>query len=67
MHTTERILEFLHGKKAIIVGISAVLITYFSKETIISDNLALALQSILAILGGGADILTNQKLGVHRK
>ena len=61
-----KILEFLHGKKAIILGVSGAVLIYLTKETVISGNLAMLLQTILAILGGGADVATGKLMGVRK-
>jgi len=62
-----QVLEWLHGKKAIIIGICGVVIVYLMKESLIDENLAMALQAILTLLGGGADVMTMKRLGTTRK
>jgi hypothetical protein len=53
-------LKWLSGKKSAIIGILALIITYFLTEGVITDNLAYLLNGILIIIGGGASYATKQ-------
>lgn len=63
----EKLLEFLHGKKAIIFGVCMAVLTYLTNENVVTGNLAILIQSVLTLIFGGADVLTTKKFGVHRK
>lgn len=62
----QTILQFLAGKKAYILSISAAILSYLVAGDIINANLGALIQTILSILGGGAMIATN-KLGIVKK
>lgn len=53
-------LKWLSGKKSAIIGILALIITYFLTEGVITDNLAYLLNGILVIIAGGASYATKQ-------
>lgn len=53
-------LKWLSGKKSAIIGILALIITYFLTEGVITDNLAYLLNGILVIIGGGASYATKK-------
>lgn len=55
-----KILFWLSGKKAVIVGLAGIIITYLTKENILTVNFAYTLQSIITLLAGGASIATTK-------
>ena len=62
-----KILELLHGKKAIIVALCFITVAYLFDETLINENLRKALEAILMVLAGGADLATGKYLNTTRK
>ncbi len=67
MHTFERVLGFLHGKKTIIFGIVHLTNALLTLKGVYDADIATYIAGILALVGGGADYATSTKLGVHRK
>jgi len=59
------LLDWLEGKKALILSISAAVLSYAVAGHLINPDLGALLQTILSILGGGAVYATN-KLGAAR-
>ncbi len=59
----QKIVDFLHGKKAVIIGVFGLVVAYLVQEGQVSPNLGTLLSGIIALLGGGADFAT-KKLGV---
>lgn len=59
----QKAVDFLHGRKATILGLVLVINLFLAKEGIINENTAIMIQGILSVLGIGADAATN-KLGV---
>lgn len=53
-------LKWLSGKKSAIIGILALIVTYFLTEGVINDNLAILFNGILVIIGGGASYATKK-------
>lgn len=56
----QKIVDVLHGKKGILIGLIAVVNIYLAKQGVISANAATLIQGIVSLLGAGADIVTNQ-------
>lgn len=48
------LLNYLDGKKAVILSISALVLSYLVTAGVLEPSLGTLLQSILSILGGGA-------------
>lgn len=67
MHTFERILEFLHGKKTVIFGIAHLTNALLALKGVYDADISAYIASVLVAIGGGADYATSTKLGVHRK
>lgn len=59
----EKVVDFLHGRKATILGLVLMVNTFLVKEGLVSVNAAALIQGIISLLGVGADIATSQ-LGV---
>ena len=53
-------LKWLSGKKSALIGILALIVTFLVSETIITQNLAILLNGILVIIGGGASYATKK-------
>lgn len=54
------ILKWLSGKKSTIIAILAAVVTFLLSENIINENLAILLNGILIIVGGGASYATRK-------
>jgi hypothetical protein len=55
-----KVLEFLQGKKTVILGCLLILVSYLSQDNIISANLGYALSAMLTLIGGGASYATTR-------
>ncbi len=66
MNKLEQILNWLDGKKAVILSISALILSYLVTAGILEPSLGTLLQSILSILGGGAVYATSDLKGANR-
>lgn len=64
---THKVLESLHGKKAIGVAIGFLTVSFLFKEGLIGPNLQWYLDSVLMVLAGVADIATTRFTGIVRK
>ncbi len=54
----QSVVDFLHGKKVIILAISGAILLFLGTSHLISAPLAILIQSCLTILGGGTDVAT---------
>lgn len=61
------ILEWLDGKKAIILGIASAVLSYAVASQLITAELGALLQTIISILAGGAVIASNRILGARSR
>lgn len=59
----DKVLQFLDGRKAIILAIAGLIIGYLSTTNVIDDQLAALILAILNILGGSAAYATEAKFG----
>lgn len=62
----EKVLNFLDGKKAIILAICGAILSYLVAGDVITPNLGALIQTILSILGGGAVYATNDLNGANK-
>lgn len=60
-----KVLQFLDGKKAVILGCCSAVLSYLVAGQLIDANLGALLQTIISLLTGGAVIATN-KLGAKK-
>lgn len=66
MNKVALLLDLLNGKKAVILSISALLLSYLVTAGVLEPSLGTLLQSILSILGGGAVYATKDMLGANK-
>lgn len=62
-----RILEWLHGKKAILFGIIHLTNAFLALKGIYDADVSAYIAGILTLMAGGADYATIKKLGTTRK
>lgn len=56
----DKLLKLLDGKKTIIVGILALVVTYLVAQGYVDTNTAYLLNGIVVLLGGSASVATKQ-------
>lgn len=62
-----RLIEFLHGKKAIIFGICHLTNALLTLKGFYDSDVAAYIAGILTLVAGGADYQTNKLLSTTRK
>lgn len=62
-----KILEFLHGKKAILFGIVHLTNSLFALKGVYDADVATYIAGVLTLLAGGVDYKTTKLLGTTRK
>jgi type IV secretory pathway VirB2 component (pilin) len=67
MQTLNKILDFLDGRKAKILGIVSVVIGYMTATGAMSADLATAILAVLNIIAGGAAMATDKTLGFRKR
>lgn len=63
----EKILQFLDGKKAVIVGIILTTLSFLVSKGELDADTASFVSTIVTLLFGGAEIATPKYLGLRRK
>ena len=61
----EQILQFLDGRKAILLAVVGLVIGYLTATNVLDAQLGALILSVLNVLAGGAVVATNKVLG-HR-
>lgn len=62
-----QLLEWLHGKKAIIFGLVHLTNAFLALKGIYDADVSAYIAGVLTLLAGGADYATTVKLGTKRK
>lgn len=65
--TIQSILEFLDGKKAIILAIAGLIIGYLVQTNVVDGQLGALILAILNILAGGTAYATDKVLGARKR
>ena len=63
----EKLLQFLDGKKAVILGIIVTTLSFLVLKNQLDPDTAVYINTVLTILFGGTEIATPRVLGSRRK